>query len=198
MATASVVAIIHDRQALHHASIGGPVEHEVSGPHVVGSLRAHQGLSVGHGDLLPPSPSDLQLGFGVQALDAFMVDPMNGLSQLQIDHLGPVATVPVGEGNDAPSERHIRIWGGLVSQRRRTHAHHREGTSLTQTLCRHVPHQQATSWCGYHFFRNASRVTLFSSSDSARSFFSRLFSTLSSFKRLASETFMPPNLLRQR
>ena len=65
--------IIDNRQTLDHASIGRSVEHEVGGPHVVGCLRAHQGLSTGDRDLLPSSASDLQLGFGVQPLDAFAV-----------------------------------------------------------------------------------------------------------------------------
>ena len=43
------------------------------------------------------SASDLQLGFGVQPLDAFVVHPMTRLPQLQIDHPGPVATVAVSE-----------------------------------------------------------------------------------------------------
>jgi acetolactate synthase-1/2/3 large subunit len=49
-----------------------------------------------------------------------------------------------------------------------------------------------------HFRRSASRVTSFSSNESASSFFSRVFSISSSFSRFASETLMPPNLLRQR
>ena len=44
--------IIDNRQTLDHASIGRSVEHEVGGPHVVGCLRAHQGLSTGDRDLL--------------------------------------------------------------------------------------------------------------------------------------------------
>ena len=45
-------------------------------------------------------------------------------------------------------------------------------------------------------FRNASRVTSISSIDSAIIFFSRAFSLSSSFRRLASDTLIPPNLLR--
>ena len=70
--------IIDTRQTRDHASIGRSVEHDVGGPHVVGCLRAHQGLSTGDRDLLPSSASDLQLGFGVQPLDAFVVHPMTG------------------------------------------------------------------------------------------------------------------------
>ena len=76
MATASDGRIINDRQAFQHAPIGRPVEDEVGGPHVVGCLRAHKGLPIGHRDLLSPSPSDLQLGFRVQPLDAFVVNLM--------------------------------------------------------------------------------------------------------------------------
>ena len=62
----------------------------------------------------------------------------------------------------------------------------------------HLPHQLASRWCGHHFFRRASRVTSFSSSDSASSFFSLVFSVSNSRRRLASEALMPPNLLRHK
>ncbi len=38
-----------------------------------------------------------------------------------------------------------------------------------------IPHQHPSGWGGHHFFRNASRVTSLSSTDSASSFFSRVF-----------------------
>ncbi len=41
-------------------------------------------------------------------------------------------------------------------------------------------------------------MTSFSNICSANSFYSRVFSASSSFKRLASGTVMPPNLLRHR
>jgi hypothetical protein len=47
-------------------------------------------------------------------------------------------------------------------------------------------------------FRSAPRVTSFSSKDSASRFLSRAFSVVSSFNRLASETVIPPNLLRHK
>jgi len=85
-----------------------------------------------------------------------------------------------------------------VAQRGRTHAHDRERSTLTQAAFDHAPHQHAARRCGHHFRRRASRVTSFSSSDSASNFFNRVFSVSSSFRRFASETLMPPNLLRQR
>jgi hypothetical protein len=51
---------------------------------------------------------------------------------------------------------------------------------------------------GYHFFRKTSRVTSSSSIDSASSFLSRPFSVSSSRNRLASDTVIPPNLLRHK
>ena len=92
----------------------------------MGACGPHQGLSTGDRDLLPSSASDLQLGFGVQPLDAFVVHPMTRLPQLQIDHPGPVATVAVSEGDNAPPECQVSVRRRLIPQRRRTHAHHRE------------------------------------------------------------------------
>ena len=101
--------IIHDGQTLDDASISGPVEDEVGRPHVVRHLRAHQGLPIGHRNLLPPSAPNLELGLRVQAFDAFMVDVVAFLPQLQIDHPGAIATVTVGEGNNPPAKRHVLI-----------------------------------------------------------------------------------------
>ena len=56
----------------------------------------------------------------------------------------------------------------------------------------------ASSRCAHHFFRRTSLSTSFSSTCSASSFFRRPFSVSSSFRRLASGTLMPPNLLRHR
>jgi hypothetical protein len=61
-----------------------------------------------------------------------------------------------------------------------------------------TPHQLPTRWRGYHFFRSASRVTSFSSMDSASRFLRRAFSASSAFRRFASETSIPPSLLRHR
>src|SRR6195256_3923625 len=49
----------------------------------------------------------------------------------------------------------------------------------------------------YHFFARSSRSAAASSICSAKSFFSRAFSSSSCFRRLASETSMPPYLAFQ-
>jgi hypothetical protein len=72
------------------------------------------------------------------------------------------------------------------------------GTLAPERLSALRPHQQPARRCGHHFFRSASRVTSFSSIDSANSFFSLAFSVSSARRRLASGTLMPPNLLRHR
>ena len=42
------------------------------------------------------------------------------LPQLQIDHPGPVATVAVSEGDNAPPECQVSVRRRLIPQRRRT------------------------------------------------------------------------------
>jgi FKBP-type peptidyl-prolyl cis-trans isomerase 2 len=59
-------------------------------------------------------------------------------------------------------------------------------------------HHLAARWRAHHFFRNTSRVTSCSSNASANSFLRRAFSVSNAFNRLASDTSIPPNLLRQR
>ena len=72
------------------------------------------------------------------------------------------------------------------------------GTTTADLSGHHLPHHLASSRCGHHFFRSTSRVTSISRCDSASNFFNRVFSISSSFSRLASDTLMPPNLLRHR
>ena len=68
---------------------------------------------------------------------------------------------------------------------------------LAEAAFGHAPHQHAARGCGHHFRRSASRVTSFSSSDSASSFFSRVFG-LEFLQALGVGDLMPPNLLRHR
>ena len=75
--------VVDNRQALHDPPLGGAVEHEVGGPHVVRHVWTNQGLPLRARDLLAPTPADLEVGFRVQALDAFMIDQLAGLPQLQ-------------------------------------------------------------------------------------------------------------------
>ena len=49
----------------------------------------------------------------------------------------------------------------------------RQCPALAQPARDHRPHHLAPDWCGHHFFRRTSRVTSFSSSESARSRFRR-------------------------
>jgi len=69
---------------------------------------------------------------------------------------------------------------------------------LPEPLRHHLPHGLAARRGGHHCLRSTSRVTSFSNRESASNFFNRVFSISSSFNRFASDTLMPPTLLRQR
>ena len=106
--------------------------------------------------------------------------------------------MPMSQGQNTFTQALVAIRPWLVAQRASAHADYLKRSALTQAASRHVAHQLSTGGCAHHFFRNASRVTSISSIDSASIFFSRVFSLSSSFRRLASDTLIPPNLLRQR
>src|SRR5258706_6530623 len=190
--------VVDDHQALQRPSRGNPIEHEVHRPNLVRSTRTDQRLAIGDGDLLAPPPADVQLPQPIQPPDAFVVHELTGLAQLQVDHADSIAPVPLRQRHDPRSQCAVAIWARLVTHRTRAHAYDLQAVTLREALRLHPPHQLTTHWGGHHFFRSASRVTSFSSIDSANSFFSRAFSASSAFTRFASDTRMPPTLLRHR
>ncbi len=99
---------------------------------------------------------------------------------------------------DLLSQGLVTVGSRLITIGTGTHANNAQGMTLAPSAIRQVAHQFAACWCLHYFFRSASRVTSFSSIDSASSFFRRAFSASSSYSRFASGTFMPPNLLRHR
>ena len=51
-----------------------------------------------------------------------MIDRLPGLPQLQIDHAGPIAAMPVRQGHDLFPQGLVTIRGGLVAVGTGTHA----------------------------------------------------------------------------
>src|SRR4051812_35453861 len=102
------------------------------------------------------------------------------------------------QGDDAVTHARVGIRPRHVPKGGGAHVHDRQRVPLAESARNHLPHHLTPSWCGHHFFRNTSRVTSFSRSASASNFLRRVFSISSSFKRFASDTLMPPNLLRHR
>jgi hypothetical protein len=127
-----------------------------------------------------------------------VIDHSAFLAQLQIDHAGAVPAMAVCERHDAIAQTGIGIWPRDISERSRAHAYDRQRVPLTEALPDHLAHHLPSSRCGHHIFRSTSRVTSISGWDSASNFFNRAFSISSSFRRLASDTLIPPNFLRQR
>ena len=80
--------IVDNGQALHRPPLGGAVEDEIGGPNLVRCRGPAQRVPLRDRDLLPSSAPHLELGVGVQALDALVVDLMAFLPQLQIDPPG--------------------------------------------------------------------------------------------------------------
>ncbi len=190
--------VIDDRQVLDDPPLGRPVKDEVHGPYLVGRHRTLQGMTVGQRDLLALALSDLQPRLGIQALDALVVDDLTGLAQLQVDHARAVTAMALRQGDDLVLQGLVAVRGGLVTVGAGAHADDAQAAALAQSTAHHVAHQLAPCGCAHHFFLKASFVTSFSSRDSARSRLRRAFSSSSSLRRLASETLIPPNLLRQR
>src|SRR5690606_5238231 len=158
----------------------------------------HQRLPFAHGHLLALATPHLQLRLLVQPFNPFVVHQQPRLPELEMDHPHAIALVPLRQGQDPFPQLPLAIGPRLVAIYAGAHAHHRQRPALAQTSRHHQPHQRTACRCGHHFFRSASRVTSFSRSDSANSFFSCVFSVSSSRKRLASATPIPPNLLRHR
>ncbi len=67
---------------------------------MVAELWAQQRLPVLQRHLLPAPAFHLQAGLGVQPIDPLVIDHAAFLPQLQINHAGPIATVPVSECDD--------------------------------------------------------------------------------------------------
>src|SRR5260221_1437472 len=133
--------------------------------------RSDQRLPFSHGDLFAPPAPDMQLLEPIQPLDPLVVDELAGLPQLEVNHANPVTPVTLREGDDPSSQRMGAIGTRLVTQRASTHAHDLQSASVPEPLRLHPPHQLTTRRRGPHFVLSASRVTSFSSIDSASSFF---------------------------
>ena len=190
--------VVDHGQALHAPPIRRAIEDEVRGPDLVATLGAHQGLTVGSRDLLASTARQLEPGLRVQAIDPFVIDDVAGLPPLQIDHPGPRASMSLRQGNDPIPDDRIAIGSWHIPEGRGAHPPHGQGPALTEAPRDHLPHPLPSNRCGHHAFRSTSRVTSISSCDSAKSFLSRPFAVSSSFRRFASETLSPPNVLRQR
>ena len=128
-----VRGIVHHGQVLDHPPFGGAIEHEVHRPDVIGRLRTPQGLPIGHRHLLAPPPLHLEVGFGIQPFHPLVVDPLSGLAQLQVNHAGAVAAMPLGQGNDLLPQGLVTIRRRLVAEGTGAHADDLQGMSLAQT-----------------------------------------------------------------
>src|ERR1700759_4583736 len=95
-----VGSIVDNRQALETATRGDSVEDKIHRPNFIGSAWSHQGLALAERDLLAPPTPDLQLFQRVEPLDTLVVDDLAGLSQLQVNHRGSVASMPLRQRDD--------------------------------------------------------------------------------------------------
>lgn len=130
-----VGGVVDVGQALERAARSHPIEDEVHRPHLVGSPRSDQRLPVGQRDLFATTAAYLDFLKRIPSRHPLVIHPLPGLTQLQIDHRRPLATMPLGHRHDFLAQVGIAIRPWPVAQRRRTH-----------------PHHLATSRCGHHFF----------------------------------------------
>src|SRR5690606_32834632 len=128
------------------------------------------------------------------------VDPRRLALTSEQHEQSPVAEAPaaVGELSQAIAQRHIRLPLRLVADHLAISTGYGAGPPFRQAAC--GPQMRQGAALGgrpYHLFDRSSRSAEASSIWSASSFFSLAFSSSSAFRRLASETSMPPYLAFQ-
>ena len=106
--------IIDHCQVLDAASFGRAVKDEVHGPYLVGRYWTLQGVTVSLRDLLAFTLPDLQSRFGIEPIDALVVDDLAGLAQLEVDQASPIAPVTLGQGDDRFLQRAVAVCSGFV------------------------------------------------------------------------------------
>lgn len=106
--------VIDYRQAPDAASFCCAVNHEVHRPHLVGLCWSLQGMSIRRRYLLAPAFLHLQASLGTQAIHTFVIDQFTCLTQLQIDHSGALAAMPLCQSNDLLLERTVAVLCWIV------------------------------------------------------------------------------------
>lgn len=104
---------------------GRPVEHKVHRPDLIGSQRMSQWVTLCHGNFLALSPANLQTCLGIEPIQLVMKHHIAALPQLQIDHVGTVASVLLHEHDDLRVQDGIAVDGGLVAEYTGAHANQR-------------------------------------------------------------------------
>jgi hypothetical protein len=81
----------------------------------------------------------LQSGLGIQVPDPLVTNREALLAELQVNHAGAVAPMPVGNGHNLLALRPITVHGRPIAQAAGTHAGHPQGMALGETLDGHPP-----------------------------------------------------------
>jgi Phage integrase family len=193
----------HSMQDLDHSPGGCDVELVVERQHVVGPGRlqpicGRRGLA--EALALAPLGWHAQALLAPQSLDLLAVHPLALPHQHGMGTPVPPPRVPRGETPQPGAQLPVRVGlGRAVTLDGTVLADDRTGPSLRQTEPGHEHVPGSTSpRRAYQFPFATSRSAWFSSSLSATICLSSRFSRSSSFSRLASSAFMPPNWFRHR
>ena len=108
--------IIDHGQILDDTPLCRPVEHEVHRPDLIGGQRTGQWMTVCHRDFLALAPANLQTRLGIEPVYPLVIDHHAALPQLQIDHAGTVASVPLRKRDDLRFQGGITVGGGLITE----------------------------------------------------------------------------------
>ncbi len=73
--------VIDESQVLDRSPFRGPVKNEIHRPHLVRHQWTFEWMAICGGDLLSLASFYLQAGFGIQPIDALVIDDLTGLPE---------------------------------------------------------------------------------------------------------------------
>ena len=195
--------LVHDRQPLQRPAVGGPIVDEVPGPHVVLVLRLSTNATV---LAMAQTPSfslflwHFQPFLNPKPIDPFPIHTPARSSQQRPDPSIAVAGMLAHQGQHLGNQAFLLLVrptactaGSIETDQRPARP-----TLGHAQLPLNVRDRRSTADRAQKFPWSASLRIALSSSASASSFFSRLFSSSRCFSRLASSAFIPPYWARQR
>ena len=189
--------IIFDVQHPELTVIGELIRNKVHRPPNVAGRRHHHRHTRSL-ELLPVAITQLQAFLGINTLSPLVVLDDAFAAQHAMKHLAAQATVFDGQLLQSCLEHFVIGRSRLVAHPCPADACQLAGPSLADPEGSHQVHgDRLAARRRYHFFDSTSFMASTSNSLSAKSRLSLLFSDSSSFRRLASLTSRPANLLRQ-
>src|SRR3954470_24362691 len=194
--------LVDDVQQLDHPPVGGLIELEVQGPHVIGTLGPQPAARNGRlaQALAFAAPRwDSEAFLAPQPLHALAVDRVPELTQAHVRAAVPPPRPLDRDLAQQPTQHDVLVGHlGLVALRGAMLSHDSARPALadTEAVLQHQDRAAPAGWA-HQFPRAISFSACVSSAWSATIRFNRAFSRSSSLRRLASSAFIPPYWLRQ-